>query len=513
MRPGQFELPKNKSSRESDTVVVFVHGLSGSAISTWRAMSKCFAEDTDFADIELDYYTYPTRLIRLPFTPPLPGIRDLADGFRTFLEERHCTKKKILIIAHSLGGVIARQMIVSALRSGHLANISKLALLASPSTGSQLANVGAMVSFAHGQLKALCKDEQGLAAINVDWEQMKIEENISVKYILGGSDRVVPSESASPYLGRDNKAVLINANHRSIVSPDDAEDIRYKTVKRFLLDQPLRATNAAATISPGVIRPADPLFDVYTPKEDAYYLVRSFDNVLSSVLSSGHVWLTGESGIGKSASARRAVFSNGWKLFHINLSSHEIHSPHKLIGAITSEISSITGESLIAESAPLSEQMSSLKRALLAARSDQIITEVVEEMPIKEEHLGESANLVAQLLEHVDTDERLFGQIRFIFSSRNSPQNVSGGLKNKTREKLQFLPVETWTQGDITRLVQLLAPAIRPNLSSAEQQYISAASGGSPRFVKMMFRHWRNGTSNSSSIEALCHQVSKELVI
>lgn len=514
MHPRQYELPrKNKGRQESDTVIVFVHGLSGSAISTWGAMAKCFAEDTDFSDIELDYYTYPTRLIRLPFTPPLPGIRDLADGFRTFLEERHCTKKKILIIAHSLGGVIARHTIVTALQSGHLANINKLALLASPSTGSQLANLGTMVSITHRQLKALCKDEEGLAAINVDWEQMKIEEKISVKYILGGSDRVVPSESAAPYLGRDDKAVLINATHRSIVSPDDAEDIRYKTVKRFLRDPPPSEKNAAVTIFPGAIRPADPLFDVYTPKEDAYYLVRSFDNLLSSVLASGHVWLTGESGIGKSASARRAAYSNGWKLFHINLSSHEIHSPHKLISAITSEISSVTEQDFLAESAPLSEQIFALKRALLAARSDQIIAKVIEEMPIQEDHLGDSANIIAQLLEHVDTDERLFGQVRFIFSSRKSPQNLSGGLKNKTREKLQFLPVETWTQADIIRLIQLLAPAIRPNLSSGEQQYISGASGGSPRFVKMMFRHWRNGTSSSSSIEALCHQVSRELVI
>jgi len=104
-------------------------------------MSKCVSEDDDFTNVEMDYYTYPTRLIRFPFTPPLPGLRDLADGFRTFLEERHRSKKNVLIVAHSLGGVIARQTIVSAFRSGQLNNITKLALLAAPSTGSQLANV------------------------------------------------------------------------------------------------------------------------------------------------------------------------------------------------------------------------------------------------------------------------------------------------------------------------------------------------------------------------------------
>lgn len=506
------EIPRKISPTERNTVVVFVHGLSGSAITTWAAMAKCVSEDADFANVEMDYYTYPTRLIRLPFTPPLPGLRDLADGFRTFLEERHRFKKNVLIVAHSLGGVIARQTIVSAFRSGHLNNITKLALLASPSTGSQLANVGSVVSFAHRQLKQLCRDQHGLAAINIDWEQMKIEEKIQVKYILGGSDRVVPSESAAPYIGRDNKAVLINADHRSIVAPDDAQDIRYKTVKRFLLDDSVAGQKVPTSTITSIKRIADPLFDVYTPKEEPYYLVRSFDNVLSNVLASGHVWLSGESGIGKSAAARRAVYSSGWKLYHINLSGREINNPLALIDAIASEIATVTEQVSFSRNSSLAEQISSMKKALVAARTDQIAANLVEEMPVKEEHIGASANLIAQVLEHIDADERLNGQVRFIFSSRKPISGALGVLDSKAREKIQFLPVETWTEIDIARLVQLLAPAIRPNLSLGDEQYISAASKGSPRFVKMMFRHWRNGTSNNQSVEYLCSQVAKELV-
>ncbi len=476
-------------------------------------MSRCVAADPDFAHVELDYYTYPTRLIRWPFTPPLPGLRDLADGFRTFLEERHRTKENILIVAHSLGGLIARHMIISTLRSGHLNNIRKVALVASPSTGSQLANVGSVVSFAHRQLKQLCRDAQGLAAINIDWEQMKIEEKIQVKYILGGSDRVVPNESAAPYLGRDNRAVLINADHRSIVAPDDVDDIRYKTVKRFLLEDTAREAKLPVLAAPSVERPADPLFDVYTPKDDPYYLVRSFDNVLSNVLASGHVWLSGESGIGKSAAARRVVYSSGWKLFHINLSGHEIQSAQALVGAVSSEIAAIADRTPISKDSTFAEQILSTKKALMAARSDKIVAKVIEEMPIKEENLGASVNLIAQFLEHIDADEHLNGQVRFIFSSRKSLSSTLGILDSKARERIQFLPVETWTQIDIARLVQLLAPALRPNLTPEEQQYISTASGGSPRFVKMIFRHWRNGTSNSRTIEDLCSRVSKELVL
>jgi len=154
-----------------------------------------------------------------------------------------------------------------------------------------------------------------------------------------------------------------------------------------------------------------------------------------------------------------------------------------------------------------------MKKALVAARSDKIVAKLIEEMPIKEGDIGASANLIAQVLEHIDADERLNGQVRFIFSTRKPISGALGTLDSKAREKIQFLPVETWTQLDIARLVQLIAPTIRPNLSPSEEQYISAASNGSPRFVKMMFRHWRNGTAVNESIEYLCSKVSKELVL
>ena len=52
-----------------------------------------------------------------------------------------------------------------------------------------------------------------------------------------------------------------------------------------------------------------------------------------------------------------------------------------------------------------------MKKALVAARSDKIVAKLIEEMPIKEGDIGASANLIAQVLEHIDADERLNGQV------------------------------------------------------------------------------------------------------
>lgn len=510
----ETDLADNPDAKAAGTAVIFVHGLSGSAKHTWSNMTTCLQGDPDFGDVAVDYYSYPTRLLRLPFTPPLPGLRQLSDGLKTFLEERHGSRSSIHIVAHSLGGLIVRHMVTSAIRTGTLGNIKKIALLAVPNTGATLANIGSLVSFSHRQLKSLCKDEQGLSSLNIDWEQLKVEDKIQVRYIMGGSDRTVPTESAAPYIGRDNKSVLINADHRSIVAPDNSDDIRYKTVKRFLIGEEEEAlkTSAEGTVAT-FERPADPLFDVYTPKNEPYYIVRGFDNVLLDVLARGHVWLTGESGIGKSAAARRAVYSSGWRLYHISLSGHEIGNAQELFSAMCSEILALAGHWPASGNSSFSDQASSVKQSITALRSDKVIANVIEEMPIAPEDLGSAADTISRFLDLIDSDDKLYGQVRFVFSSRLPISTSVAGLDSKAREKIQFLPVESWSEPDIARLVKLLAPAIKPDLSPQEQSNIAIASKGSPRFVKMTFRHWRNGTSNGASVDELCARVDKELVL
>ncbi|WP_165913348.1 MULTISPECIES: esterase/lipase family protein [unclassified Novosphingobium] len=502
-------------AKDDGEAIVFIHGLSGSPGSTWGKMAECIDSDPDFAGVTVDYYAYPTRLVRLPFTPPLPGLRDLADGLRTFLEERHGRRATISIVAHSLGGLIARHLVTSNIRLGSSLNIRRIALLAVPSTGSTLANVGSLISFPHRQLKALSRDEGGLTTLNIDWEHLKVEDLINVRYILGGSDRTVPSDSAVPYIGRNNKSVIIDADHRSIVAPNGRDDLRYKTLKRFLkADEPMLEHKSAAQKVVPFERPADPLFDVYTPINETFYLKRSFDSVVLDVMSRGHMWLTGDSGIGKSAAARRAIYSSGWRLFHINLSAHDIAGPERLLASLCAELASISEMPLLeTHDATFNDQAAFGKRLLMDLRSDSVTTILVEEMPLNAQSLGIATQTISKFLEILDSDDRLYGQIRFVFSSRIAVSSIGVDLSSKVREKIQFLPVDLWSEQDITRLIQLLTPAVKSDLSAQHQSSIAQASKGSPRFVKMVFRHWRNRTAGNSSVEELCAQVGQELVL
>jgi pimeloyl-ACP methyl ester carboxylesterase len=152
-------------------------------------MLECFGRDPAFDGYALDCYSYPTMLLRMPFTAPAPGLRSIADGLRTFLDEQHSERRDIILVGHSLGGVVTRQLVVSELRANRPLRVRGLALIGVPNSGSMLASVGRLISFPHRQLKRLARDDEGLMGINIDWEQLKVEDQLPVRYVVGGCDK------------------------------------------------------------------------------------------------------------------------------------------------------------------------------------------------------------------------------------------------------------------------------------------------------------------------------------
>lgn len=60
------------SNSSKNDVILFVHGLSGSADGTWSKMVELFLRDDIFSKYEIDTYEYPTAKIRLPFGKKCP---------------------------------------------------------------------------------------------------------------------------------------------------------------------------------------------------------------------------------------------------------------------------------------------------------------------------------------------------------------------------------------------------------------------------------------------------------
>lgn len=510
------------------TAVIFVHGLGGAPEGTWNKMFACFEGDREFDNWTLDCFHFPTSLLKLPLAPPPPGLFGIADGLRTFIEERHGERGAIHIVAHSLGGLVARQFLVSQFQAGRNNKIDKLALIAVPSNGSALANVGSAVSLRHRQLRRLSRDDEGLRNLNVIWNQLGIEDILNVRYIVGGCDRAVPHDSAVPFHGRDNKSMLINEDHRSIIKPDDQDDIRYQTLRRFLLGteiatrRPLvsplpkamiTAVPESSNLAIGAARAANPLFEAYTPKEEPFYVARAFDDVLLQSFSTSHIWVTGESGVGKTSALRRAAYQNGWHLNQVTLAAYEVSTAADLFRAMCVELGSLAAMSEVpAANTPANELFLFLKKILRRFPADLTIANVIEEMPVQADQLVAFAELIAKFLSGLVSESDLYRRVQFAFSSLNEVSNGNIGPSDKSREYIQMIRVDRWPAHDAHRLAALLASTLKPELTERELELLVIAADGSPRFIKQAFRLLRTGACGAQGFEEIIERVQRERI-
>jgi pimeloyl-ACP methyl ester carboxylesterase len=487
----------------TEHAIVFVHGLSGGPAKTWSPLLQLLGADHTFDRVTLDCYAYPTRLLSIPFLAPPPGLNELVEGLHTFLHDRYGHYERIDLVAHSLGGVVVRTFLVAELRNGSPLPIRKVGLIAVPNAGSSLASIASKVSVRHQQLKALCKNSEAVRATDDAWRECRANENYDVGYIIGGQDRCVARDSACLDEGT-TPMVLINADHRNIVVPSDHSDGRYSVVAKFLMAQQRR--RAAA------LRPADPLFEQYKPEHEPFYIQRPFDQALASAISAGHIWICGQSGVGKTAALRRAVHRNGWLLSAITLSAYEDCSPLGMICALADELS------LLATNTPaklvertLEAACRNIRASLTALCEHDTRAIVVEEIPLGANALPEFLDLLSRLMQIVGGQEQLADRLVFAFSSIVDLSARGTALSGKVRENVQILSDPHWTIAEIHALTGLLADALNLPLSADDLDAISMAADGRPRFVKLLFRHYRNGSAGNQPLAELIDRVRGEV--
>lgn len=465
-------------------------------------MLRLMDADAAFDAHTFDCYEYPTRLFHWPLLAPPPGLRELAEGLKTFLRDRYSEYNRIDLVAHSLGGVVVRRFLVEEKRLGISLPIRKVALIAVPNSGSSLASVGKLVSIRHRQLKALAKNGEELALLDETWRSQKIEAEFAVGYFLGGVDRCVGRESACSDPQTD-PSMLIKADHRNIITPTDRVDPRYSVLARFLL------TDERAKVAH--IRPADPLFDIYSPEQEEFYVERSFDTTLSKAVSSGHMWLCGRSGVGKSAALRRAAYRNGWTLFHVNLSPFQDSTPLGMLCALADELQLMSS----ADAEPLAKRnfetaCLSIRNSLGRLCGESVCAVVVEEIPLATEQLPEFLGMCSSLFQMINGADRLNRRVVFAFSSIADLAENSSQVPGKVLESIQIMSEPDWSPNELTALVGVLSKALNKDLGEKEVVDLVEAAAGLPRYVKLVFRQMRNGVGDPTDFQAMLKRASGE---
>lgn len=219
----------------SKATIVFVHGLGGEPAATWGRFPDLIKADPDLKDCEIVSFGYPTSLFSWPFSRKYPKIQTLSDALRTQLDVQFGDRRNVILVCHSLGGLIGRRYLVDLIKRKDELRVLGILLYAVPNDGASLARVAGYIAWRHNQLRQLCQDSDLIRDLDSDWETSEIARRVNVRYVVGALDRVVSERSARSSWGQPNVDVVADRGHIELVKPERSNDLPYLIFRKFAL--------------------------------------------------------------------------------------------------------------------------------------------------------------------------------------------------------------------------------------------------------------------------------------
>ncbi len=215
-------------------LVLFIHGLGGSADRTWQNFPELIRADADIAArYDVASASYDTGLFG-----SRPSLAACATELKTEIDNRYSAYSEIALIAHSQGGLIARAYIAERLNSHQPLRVRRLLTFSTPHHGSGHATLLKLVPFSSQQVEDLDPNSDFLRALGVAWGQAKPERFVRTKCAMAAADDIVGQVSAMGQWSPDYE-VIGGVGHRASVKPETADDMSFLVAKNFLLEEPL----------------------------------------------------------------------------------------------------------------------------------------------------------------------------------------------------------------------------------------------------------------------------------
>ncbi|MFJ5534921.1 esterase/lipase family protein [Streptomyces sp. NPDC093261] len=228
--------------------LVMVHGIL-SKPAMWDPLRDLLADDTDLGFVDPLAFGYRTGLIRLNPTRVFPGINVVADSLKEYLATEAEGYERLVLLAHSQGGLVVQRFLTRMLADGQgreLSRIRRVVLLACPNNGSQM-----LGSLRRGVLGRRHPQERQLRPLDEEVTNtrrvlmrdvvnaLEVTERtcpIPFSVYAGESDNIVPAASAqSDY----PDAAALPGDHSSIARPTSRHHRTYTTLRRLILKESL----------------------------------------------------------------------------------------------------------------------------------------------------------------------------------------------------------------------------------------------------------------------------------
>ncbi len=240
----------------AEVLIIFIHGFGGKSTATWNNFPHYLISEDTFQHCDIYFYGYDTfkgqagdhaaelyDFIDLASTP-------LKNGFLPAtlnLPER--AYKRILLVAHSLGAVLARQVqVLATTAKKDWVHKSELALFAPAHHGAEVVSlakeslsgifglIGIIARYKYPVLTDLDANDEGILKElkeTIEKLQDKGEANYTKARLVvyAKNDKVVRN---FPYLQDAPPKVVTDASHTSVCKPNDAFMNPFQLLKSIL---------------------------------------------------------------------------------------------------------------------------------------------------------------------------------------------------------------------------------------------------------------------------------------
>ncbi|XP_078587725.1 protein SERAC1-like [Branchiostoma floridae x Branchiostoma japonicum] len=277
--------PQDRSREAIRADIVFVHGLLGGAIKTWRQQDNTddHPEMENHTHPEMENHTHPEegeeytecwpkswlakdcpnlRILSVeydthlsdwqPICPVEQEKRSLANRSREILEKLKAAgvgTRPIIWVTHSMGGLLVKKMLTDSLQDssfGDLADNTKgILFYSTPHFGSSLAAYSTQVRyllFPSVEVRELSHDNATLKKLHedftvfVDTKQVDIltlAETVPTNIAQGTTIKtlIVPLKSANPGFGEFHQ---VDVNHLNVCKPENKDSILYELTLQFI---------------------------------------------------------------------------------------------------------------------------------------------------------------------------------------------------------------------------------------------------------------------------------------
>jgi|GEM_PF-1596521 len=235
-------------NKKFDNAIIFVHGLNGSRDS-WTGENSSFVstlkKQSDVnANYQLFVFEYPSKILEVGFWKkikaklPFSGkkkdtfnvsIRAIAMELASDIRETLGDYKNIVIVAHSMGGLIVKRAIID-MQAVDLRKVKLVLSLSVPHHGASLAELGTKLLGKHIQLLDLKRFSDFTNELT--YQFANLEDKPTVIYQSGHQDEIVNEGSAIP--AGVTAAFRIDTNHNHYSVQDISDPASHTPYKRLL---------------------------------------------------------------------------------------------------------------------------------------------------------------------------------------------------------------------------------------------------------------------------------------